>query len=70
MYLKDFKFQKMMFYYLGEKTGLPDCVIDKSDFLVSIFMPNLQTATNNQKGVRSLNLQCTVVLLFMRLINK
>ena len=29
--------------------------IEKSDFLVSIFMPNLQV-NNNNKGVRSLNL--------------
>ena len=39
-----------------EDTGLPDCIIDKSDFLISIFMPNLQTENNDQKGVRSLNL--------------
>ncbi len=29
---------------------------DKSDFLISIFMPNLQTGSNDHKGVRSLNL--------------
>ena len=39
-----------------EDTGLPDCIIDKSDFLISIFMPNLQTGSNDHKGVRSLNL--------------
>ena len=35
---------------------LVDNIIDKSDFLISIFMPNLQPGTNVQKGVRSLNL--------------
>ena len=56
-YLKDYKFQKDDVLLFGrEDSGLPDCVIDKSDFLISIFMPNLQNGTNNQKGVRSLNL--------------
>ena len=45
-----------MFCYLERRFGLPDCVIDKSDFLISIFMPNLQIGTSDQKGVRSLNL--------------
>ena len=39
-----------------EDLGLPDSIIDKSDFLISIFMPNIQTGNNDQKGVRSLNL--------------
>ena len=39
-----------------EDSGLPDSIIEQSDFLISIFMPNLQNGTNNQKGVRSLNL--------------
>ena len=57
IYLKDFKFQKDDILLFGrEDTGLPDCIIDKSDFLISIFMPNLQTENNDQKGVRSLNL--------------
>ena len=57
MYLKDFKFQKDDVLLFGrEDSGLPDCIIDKSDFLISIFMPNLQTETNAHKGVRSLNL--------------
>ena len=29
---------------------------NKSDFLISIFMPNLQKEVNDNKGVRSLNL--------------
>jgi len=57
IYLNDFKFQEDDVLLFGrEDSGLPDCIIDKSDFLISIFMPNLQTGTNNQKGVRSLNL--------------
>ena len=56
-YLKDFIFQNNDVLLFGrEDSGLPDCIIDKSDSLISIFMPNLQTATNDQKGVRSLNL--------------
>ena len=57
LYLKDFKFKKDDILLFGrEDSGLPDCIIDKSDYLISIFMPNLQTGKNDQKGVRSLNL--------------
>ena len=57
IYLKDFKFQEDDVLLFGrEDSGLPNCIIDKSDFLISIFMPNLHTGTNDQKGVRSLNL--------------
>ena len=57
MYMKDFKFMKDDVLLFGrEDTGLPECIIDKSDFLISIFMPNLQTGTKDQNGVRSLNL--------------
>ena len=57
IYLRDFKFQKDDVLLFGrEDTGLPDCVIDKSDRLISIFMPNLKTGDNDQQGVRSLNL--------------
>ena len=57
MYLKDFKFKKDDILLFGrEDSGLPECIIDKSDFLISIFMPNLQTGSNDHKGVRSLNL--------------
>ena len=57
IYLKDFKFQEDDVLLFGrEDSGLPDYIIDKSDFLISIFMPNLQTGSNDQKGVRSLNL--------------
>ena len=56
-YLKDFKFQQDDVLLFGrEDLGLPEYIIDKSDDLVSIFMPNLQTSNNDQKGVRSLNL--------------
>ena len=57
IYLKDFKFQEDDILLFGwEDSGIPDCIIEKSDFLISIFMPNLQTGRKNQKGVRSLNL--------------
>ena len=57
IYLKDFKFEEDDILLFGrEDSGLPDCIIDKSDFLISIFMPNLQPRDNHQKGVRSLNL--------------
>ena len=57
LYLKDFKFKKDDILLFGrEDSGLPDSIIDKSDFLISIFMPNSQTGTKDQNGVRSLNL--------------
>jgi len=57
IYLNDFKFQETDILLFGrEDSGLPDCIIDKSDFLISIFMPNLQTGISDKKGVRSLNL--------------
>ena len=57
IYLKNFKFQEDDVLLFGrEDSGLPDYIVDKSDFLISIFMPNLQTGNNDQKGVRSLNL--------------
>ena len=57
IYLKDFKFKENDILLFGrEDSGLPDCIIDKSDFLISIFMPNIQSGTNDKKGVRSLNL--------------
>ena len=56
-FLEDFKFYEDDVLLFGrEDSGLPDRIIDKSDFLISIFMPNLQTGMNDQKGVRSLNL--------------
>ena len=44
IYLKDFKFQEDDILLFGrEDSGLPDFIIDKRDFLISIFMPNLQS---------------------------
>ena len=61
LYLNDFKFQEDDVLLFGrEDSGLPDSIIDKSDFLISIFMPNIQTGNNDQKGVRSLNLSVAV----------
>ena len=55
--MKDFKFKQDDILLFGrEDLGLPDCIIDKSDFLISIFMPNLQIEANSMTGVRSLNL--------------
>ena len=57
MYLRDFKFKEDDVLLFGrEDLGLPDSIIDKSDFLLSIFMPNIQTGINDKNGVRSLNL--------------
>ena len=57
IYLQDFKFQEDDVLLFGrEDSGLPDWIIDKSDFLISIYMPNLQKGNKDQKGVRSLNL--------------
>ena len=57
MYLNDFKFKGDDILLFGrEDSGFPDYIFDESDFLISIFMPNLQSGNNDQKGVRSLNL--------------
>ena len=57
MYLKDFKFQENDVLLFGrEDSGLPNYIIEKSDYLISIFMPNLQTSKNDRKGGRSLKL--------------
>ena len=56
IYLNDFKFLKDDILLFGrEDSGLPDYIIDKSNFLISIYMPNIQIGANNN-GVRSLNL--------------
>ena len=71
MYLKDFKFHVDDVLLFGrEDNGLPDNIIDKSDFLISIFMPNLQTGTDHQKGVRSLNLSVACgIAIYLSLIH-
>ena len=57
IYLNDFKFNEDDILLFGrEDSGLPDHIIEKSNFLISIFMPNKQKETNHKKGVRSLNL--------------
>ena len=57
IYLNNFKFKEDDVLLFGrEDSGLPNCIVDKCDYLISIFMPNLQIGTNDQKGVRSLNL--------------
>ena len=57
IYLKNFKFHEEDILLFGrEDTGLPDRIINASDSLISIFMPNLELSHNEEKGVRSLNL--------------
>ncbi|MBO6960677.1 MAG: tRNA (cytidine(34)-2'-O)-methyltransferase [Prochlorococcus marinus CUG1438] len=57
IYLNDFKFKVDDILLFGrEDSGLPENIIDKSDALISIFMPNLNAESNKKKGVRSLNL--------------
>tara|TARA_Y100000768_G_scaffold219606_1_gene165571 strand:- start:236 stop:718 length:483 start_codon:yes stop_codon:yes gene_type:complete len=57
IYLKDFKFIEDDILLFGrEDTGLPNNVINASDSLISIFMPNVELSNNHKKGVRSLNL--------------
>ena len=57
IYLNNFKFNEDDVLIFGrEDSGLPDHIIDKSNFLISIFMPNIERGVNDNKGVRSLNL--------------
>ena len=57
IFLNNFKFSKNDILLFGrEDIGLPKNIIKKSDFLVSIFMPNIETPMSKKKGVRSLNL--------------
>ena len=65
LYLRDFKFQKNDVLLFGrEDNGLPDQIIEKSEALVSIYMPNKASELNNNIGVRSLNLSvaCGIAL--------
>ena len=64
-YLRDFKFKKNDILLFGrEDNGLPDQIIDKSEALVSIYMPNKASEINKNIGVRSLNLSvaCGIAL--------
>ncbi len=57
IFLRDFKFKEDDILLFGrEDTGLPNSIIEKSDELISIFMPNVASPLNNNDGVRSLNL--------------
>ena len=57
IYLKNFKFNRNDILLFGrEDNGLPKNIIDKSDSLISIYMPNLESQEKKRKGVRSLNL--------------
>ena len=57
IFLKDYKFRFDDILLFGrEDTGLPDNVVEKSDDLISIFMPNIESQNRDKRGVRSLNL--------------
>ena len=57
IYLKNFLFHYNDILLFGsEDNGLPEEVINQSDSLISIFMPNVELENSTQKGVRSLNL--------------
>ncbi len=65
LYLRNFKFKKDDILLFGrEDNGLPDNVIEQCDELVSIYMPNIAKESNNNLGVRSLNLSvaCGIAL--------
>ena len=65
IYLHDFKFQKNDVLLFGrEDNGLPNHIIEKSEALVSIYMPNKASELNKNMGVRSLNLSvaCGIAL--------
>ena len=56
-FLDDFIFQKNDILLFGrEDNGLPNQIIQKSEALISIYMPNKASDFNNNIGVRSLNL--------------
>ena len=57
IYLNNFSFLYDDILLFGrEDTGLPKHVINDSDSLISIFMPNVELESSDKKGVRSLNL--------------
>ena len=57
IYLNNFRFQEDDILLFGrEDTGLPNSIINSTDSLISIFMPNVALSNNDPKGVRSLNL--------------
>ena len=57
VYLKNFRFREDDILLFGrEDTGLPNNIINSSDSLISIYMPNVALPNNVSKGVRSLNL--------------
>ena len=57
IYLNDYRFKKDDILLFGrEDNGLPKQIIESCDSLISIYMPNLESGVNEEKGVRSLNL--------------
>ena len=65
IYLRNFKFNKNDILLFGrEDIGLPSEIINESDSLISIYMPNIASELNKKDGVRSLNLSvaCGIAL--------
>ena len=57
IYLNNFEFKSDDILLFGrEDNGLPESVIEQSNKLISIYMPNLVSTNDSKKGVRSLNL--------------
>tara|TARA_Y100000589_G_scaffold17872_1_gene14843 strand:+ start:5271 stop:5756 length:486 start_codon:yes stop_codon:yes gene_type:complete len=65
LYLRDFKFKSNDILLFGrEDTGLPKYIVENSDELISIYMPNKASEKIPCDGVRSLNLSvaCGIAL--------
>ena len=65
IFLHDFKFKENDVLLFGrEDNGIPDQIIEKTEALISIYMPNKASEINNNVGVRSLNLSvaCGIAL--------
>ena len=65
IYLRNFKFNQNDILLFGrEDIGLPSEIINESDSLISIYMPNIASELNKKDGVRSLNLSvaCGIAL--------
>ena len=63
--LRNFIFEKNDILLFGrEDNGLPDKILNQSEAIISIFMPNKASELNNYIGVRSLNLSvaCGIAL--------
>ena len=71
VYLKNFQFREDDILLFGrEDTGLPHNIIDSSDSLITIYMPNVALPNKVPKGVRSLNLSVACgIAIYLSLIH-